>query len=144
MTRTGSAKRVDAGYAMGRLRKAVAFQEAAVVLAEQLDRILDADVIHTNVILALIAYSDAITAAYSGQANQKDHMAVVKLLRDTLGKALPDAQERRLTRLLGRKDEMSYGARIGRSDDIQQAIEHLDAFATWAREKLTERGITLT
>jgi len=143
MTRTGSSKRVDAGYALGRLRKAAAFQEAAAVLAEQLDRIHDADVIYANVVLALIAYTDAITAAFANVVNQKDHAAAAKLLRDTLGKALPDAQERRLIRLIGRKDEMSYGARIGRSDDIQQALGNLEEFAAWAREKLTERGVTL-
>jgi hypothetical protein len=143
MTRTGNTKRVDAAYAMGRLKKAVAFHELVALVAEHPERIYDADVIYTNVILALIAYTDAITAAFASVVNQKDHMSAVKLLRDTLGKALPDAQERQLTRLLGRKDEMSYGARIGKRNDIEQAVGHLDAFATWAREKLTERGITL-
>ena len=75
--------------------------------------------------------------------NQKDHAAATKLLRDILGKALPDAQERRLISLLGRKDEVSYGSRIGRPDAVGQTIEQLDAFAAWARAALVARNVSI-
>jgi hypothetical protein len=143
MSRTGSTKRVDAAYALGRLRKALAFHDVATLAAVHLDSSFDADAITTNVVLAMIAYTDAITAAYSGQVNQKDHQAAVKLLRDTLGKSLPDAQERRLNRMLGRKEEMSYGARLGRQADIQQAIDNLEEFAAWAKATLAAREISI-
>ena len=94
-------------------------------------------------ILAAIAYADAITAAYGGMVNQTDHRAATKLLRDTLGKTLPDAQERRFARLLGRKDEVSYGARPGRDDDASQTVEQLGEFATWARATLAARGVSI-
>jgi hypothetical protein len=61
--------------------------------------------------------------------NREDHIAAVKLLRYSLGKALPDGQERRLARLLGRKDEVTYGSRPGRADDAEQMIVQLDEYA---------------
>ncbi len=143
MTRTGSAKRVDGAYAFGRLRKAMAFHEVALLAVENMARVRDPDVVTSNVILAAIAYTDAITAAYGGLVNQKDHAAATKLLRDILGKALPDAQERRLAKLLGRKDEVSYGSRIGRSEEAGQTIEQLDAFAIWARATLLARHVSI-
>ena len=87
------------------------------------------DPVSSNAILAAIAYTDALTAAYQGRVNQRDHTAAVKLLRDALGKALPDAQERRLARLLGRKDEVHYGSRQGRGGDAEQILAALDEFA---------------
>jgi hypothetical protein len=143
MTRKGSTKRVDGAYAFGRLRKAIAFHEVAQLAVENMARVRDPDVVASNVILAAIAYADAITAAYGGLVNQRDHAAAVKLLRDMLGKALPDAQERRLARLLGRKDEVSYGSRIGRPEEAGQTIEHLDAFAIWARATLMARNVSI-
>jgi hypothetical protein len=143
MTRTGNAKRVDGAYAFGRLRKAMAFHEVARLALENMSRVGDPDAVTSNVILAAIAYTDAITAAYGGMVNQTDHRAATKLLRDTLGKALPDAQERRFARLLGRKDEVSYGARPGRDDDASQTVEQLGEFATWARATLAARGVSI-
>jgi hypothetical protein len=97
----------------------------------------------SNVNLAAIAYPDANTAAYGGMENQTDHRAATNQLRDTQGKALPDAQERRFARLLGRKDEVSYGARPGRDDDASQTLEQLGEFATWARATLAARGVSI-
>jgi hypothetical protein len=141
MTRTGAAKRVAASYALGRLRKAVAFHEVARIAAEQIERIGDPDPVLSNAILAAIAYTDAITAAFGGEVNSKDHAAAAKLLRDSLGAELPDAQERRLVRLLGSKDEVQYGARAGRRDHAAARIEDLEAFARWAVALLAERGL---
>jgi hypothetical protein len=68
---------------------------------------------------------------------------VVRLLRDVLGKALPTAQERRLDRLLGHKDEVQYGVRVGRSDDAEQTVEALEAFGSWARALLAARSVSI-
>ncbi len=133
MTRTGNSKRVETGHALGRLQKAVTFHEVAHIALENMSRVRDPDVVASNAILAAIAYTDALTAAYGERVSQKDHGAAVKLLRDTLGNALPDAQEGRLARLLGRKDEMHHGARIGRHDDATRMVNQLDEFANWAR-----------
>jgi len=144
MTRTGASKPADAGFALGRLRKAIAFEAAAGLAFEHLDRVRDTAPVSSNAILAAIAYADALTAAYGGRVNQQDHAAVVKLLRDALGKALPTAQERRLDRLLGHKDEVQYGVRVGRSDDAEQTIEALEAFGSWARALLAARSVSIT
>lgn len=141
MTRTGASKRVDAGHAAGRLRKAEAYHEVARLAAEHIGRIGHPDPVVSNAVLAAIGYTDALTAALGGRVNQKDHAAAAKLLRDTLGKALPDAQERRLARLLGRKDDAQYGARPGRSEEAGQVVGDLDAFAAWALGLLRDKGL---
>ena len=143
MTKTGNSKPVPSGYAVGRLRKAAGFHAIAHIGLELMADVGDPDVIVSNVSLAAIAYTDALTAEYGGRVNQKDHATIVKLLRDTLGKALPDAQERRLSRLLEHKDEIQYGARVGRSDDAARMVAQLDDFATWAKGLLAARGVKL-
>jgi hypothetical protein len=144
MTRKGPSRPVDATFAFGRLRKALAYHEVARLAFAYLDRVRDADAVASNAVLAAIAYTDAITAACGGRVNQKDHIASVSLLRDTLGKALPEAQERRLIRLLGRKDEIQYGARTGRMEDASQVITNLDEFSEWAKTVLLSRGVSVT
>jgi len=143
MTRTGTSKQVDSIFAIGRLRKAVAFHEVARLALEHIDRVGDPDPVASNAILAAIAYTDALTAAYGGRANQKDHASAVKLLRDTLGKALPDAQERRLSRLLARKDEVQYGSRAGRNPEAELIRESLDEYGIWARTMLAARSVSM-
>jgi hypothetical protein len=49
---------------------------------------------------------------------------------------LPDAQEKRLRRLLGEKDAAQYGARIKRVKEAQQLLRELEEFARWAEEEL--------
>jgi hypothetical protein len=63
MTRTGASKPVAAGFALGRLRKAIAFEAAARLAFDHLDRVLDPAPASSNAILAAIAYADALTAA---------------------------------------------------------------------------------
>jgi hypothetical protein len=72
MTRSGNVKRVDGAYAFGRLRKAMAFHEVSRLALENMSRVGDPDAITSNVILAVIAYTDGITAAYGGMVNQTD------------------------------------------------------------------------
>ncbi len=139
MTRTGPSKPVSPSYAHARLKKAEAFHEATRIIVEAGDRLHDDHVATTLAVLAAIAYVDALTAGFGGRVNQKDHMAAVKLLRDVLGNALPDDQERRLDRLLGRKDEAAYGVSIGRLGEAELVLEALNSFGTWARNKLITR-----
>ncbi len=143
MTRTGISKAVDPAHAFGRLRKAEAFHKASRLISDNIATVRDADVVTANAVLAAIAYTDALTATYGGRVNQKDHAAAVKLLRGVLGKALPDAQERRLARLLGRKDETAYGASIGRTEEAWQTVENLDQFGSWAKSMLAERKVVI-
>src|ERR1035437_1341338 len=93
MTRKGTAKSVDASFTDGRLRIARAFLKAArteTAMAEVADI---GNPIISQIVNAAIAFADALTARYAGRANQKDHAAAVKALRDALGNRLPVAQE---------------------------------------------------
>jgi hypothetical protein len=83
--------------------------------------------------LAAIACADALTAKYGGVMNQKNHAAIAKLLRATLGKQLPAAQAARLSRLLARKDEAQYGASAVRRADAARLLDDLNKFAEWPK-----------
>jgi hypothetical protein len=91
----------------------------------------------SQVVNAAIAYVDAVTTARLGRVNQQDHAAIHKLLRDALGERLPDAQARRLRRILDEKDPAQYGARLLRKADAVRLLEELETFASWAETELT-------
>jgi hypothetical protein len=140
MVRTGAAKSANKKFAVGRLRKAIAFQAALECIAAFRDDVGDVDVMVTLAILSAIAYTDAMTAAIDGKVNQKDHEAAPQLLRSVLGNALPEAQYKRLVKLLGQKDQVQYGAGIGRGDPAE-IVENLGQFAVFAIETLTRYGV---
>ena len=63
--------------------------------------------------------------------NRKDHQTAPRLLREVLGNALPDKQEKFFRRILGRKDEVNYGARSTSHDEASRLLAELDEFAAW-------------
>ncbi len=136
MTRAGPRKRVDAFYWQGRLRTAADFRAAAHEALPLAQPGQSGTPIASQVILAAIAYADALTAKGAQVINQQDHAAATRLLREVLGNRLTDAQERRLRRLLGRKDEVQYGVRAVTLDEARQMLEELDGFALWAEDLL--------
>lgn len=142
MTRTGAAKSVEASIAPGRLAKARAYHAVASMAAVLLEG-RDRDPVVGNAILAAIAYCDAITAAKVQRVSQQDHAAAVKLLRDALGNELPKSQETNLATLLGRKNEVQYGARPLASEAAEQALRRLDEFGAWAVETLRMMGVEM-
>jgi hypothetical protein len=141
MTRTGTSKTVGDGFAIGRLRKAIAFHAAAKLINNFQSDIQDVDVLASIAVLAVIAYTDAITARIDSKVNQADHSAAAKLLRDVLGKELPTAQFNRLRNMLSSKDEVHYGARTGRADP-EKTMADLDTYGAWAKEILRVKGLT--
>jgi hypothetical protein len=64
--------------------------------------------------------------------NKQDHASAPRLLREVLGNTLPERQEKFYRRLLGRKDEVNYGARCTSLDEAQLLLSELDEFAEWA------------
>lgn len=86
----------------------------------------------TLMVTAVIAYADAITAKLKGVVNKQDHQAASRLLRKALGNALPDKQEKFFRRLLGRKDEVNYGARSTTRGEAERLLAELDEFGAWA------------
>jgi prevent-host-death family protein len=69
----------------------------------------------------------------------KDHATAPALLRDCVGRDLPDGRLNDLKGLLSIKDEVRYGARLSRHDAASRAINQLGRFANrviaWPGEK---------
>lgn len=131
MTGKGPRKAVGEDHARARLLQAREFHESArslVTLAQGKSQ----NAAVTLMITAAIAYSDAITANARGVINQQDHQGAPRLLREVLGTLLPDKQEKFFRKLLGRKDEVSYGARSTTLEEAQRLLSELDDFALWA------------
>jgi hypothetical protein len=142
LARVGSTKAADKTFAIGRLRKARAYQRSLEKICRFADDIGDTDVIYNAAIMSAIAYTDAMTAAIDGRKNQKNHQDAPKLLKDALGNALPSAQYRRLVNLLGMKDQVSYGAGTGHENPAD-IVENLARFADFAEEILIGCGIEI-
>lgn len=130
MTSQGSRKRVDDGHSAARLLQGREFHHSArslVTLAES--KSYNGAI--TLTVAAGIAYADAVTSKVKGVVNKQDHQNAPKLLREALGTRLPDKHEKFYRRLLGRKDEVNYGARSTTLEEAQRLIVELDDFAAW-------------
>ena len=131
MTNKGPRRPAADGEWTGRLTQAREFHESArslVTLAE--NRSYNGAI--TLMVSAAIGYADAITARLKGVVNTQDHQAAARLLREALGNTLPDRQETFYRRLLGRKDEVNYGARSTTHSEAERLMAELDEFAAWA------------
>ena len=131
MTKKGPRKVAADGEWSGRRTQAREFHESArslVTLAES--KSYNGAI--TLMVAAAIGYADAITARHKGVVNKQDHQAAPRLLREVLGNSLPDRQEKFFRRLLGRKDEVNYGARSSSYEEAERLIAELDEFAAWA------------
>jgi uncharacterized protein (UPF0332 family) len=89
----------------------------------------------SHIVNAAIAFADALTALKKSERNQKDHQGLIKALRDAFGNELPKAQENHLGKILGIKDEVQYGARLGKIDQAKILLGHLERFAQWAEQQ---------
>ena len=137
MTRTGPAKPASSAASGLRLAKARAYHKSAQELFALTGEGELVDPVVSQTILAAIAYADALTAKFGGAINQKNHAAVVKLLRHALGGQLPKEQATRLERLISKKDEAQYGTAPIRRADAIKLLADLEKFAAWAELKLT-------
>jgi hypothetical protein len=131
MTAKGPRTAVDGGHGPARLLQAREFHESARILVT-LARSRSHNGAVTLMVTAAIAYSDAVTAKARGVVNQQDHRSAPRLLREALGSRLPVKQEKFFRKLLGRKDEVNYGARSTTLEEAQRLLAELDEFAAWA------------
>ena len=131
MNNQGPRTTVDATHAQGRLLQAREFHESArnLILLGQNQSYNGAV---TLMCMAAIGYADSVTAKVRGLVNKQDHQRAPRLLRETLGNRLPDKQEKFFRRLLGKKDEVSYGARSTTFEEAERLLAQLDDFAAWA------------
>ena len=130
MTNQGSRRAAGEGERSGRLTQAREFHESARSLVTLAQNTSYNGAI-TLMVTAAIGYADAITASRKGVVNRKDHQTAPRLLREVLGNALPDKQEKFFRRILGRKDEVNYGARSTSHDEAARLLAELDVFAAW-------------
>ena len=129
MTGQGPRKSVGHDHWKGRLIQAREFRESARSLVTlEASRTYNPAI--TLMVASAIAY--AITAKRKGVINKQDHAAAPRLLREVLGNTLPERQEKFYRRLLGRKDEVNYGARSTSLEEAQHCLSALDEFADWA------------
>ena len=131
MTNQGPRRKAADGEWSGRLVQAREFHDSArslVTLASS--KSYNAAI--TLQVTAAMAYADAITAKRRGVVNKQDHQSSPRLLREVLGSTLPDKHEKFFRRLLGRKDEVNYGARSTTRDEAARLLAELDEFAAWA------------
>ncbi|WP_157266706.1 hypothetical protein [Azohydromonas aeria] len=131
MTNQGARRAAADGEWSGRLTQAREFHESARMLVTLAGNSSYNGAI-TLMVTAAIGYADAITANRKGVVNRKDHQAAPRLLREVLGNALPEKQEKFFRRMLGRKDEVNYGARSTTHEEAQRLLAELDDFAAWA------------
>lgn len=131
MTNQGPRKTVDAVHSSARLLQAREFHESARSLVTLGHSKSDNGAI-TLIVTAAIAYGDAVTAKARGVVSKQDHQSAPKLRREVLGNRLPDKQEKFFRKLLGRKDEVNYGARSTTLEEAQRLLVELDEFAAWA------------
>lgn len=128
MTNQSPRKTVDVFYWSQRLETARAFLRSAqqdVVLAEPGQNMSPAV---SQIVLSAIAFGDSLTAKRANVVNQQDHSAAPKLLREKLGNALPQAQERRYRRLLSHKDAVAKPVTLS---DAKMLLAELDEFSNW-------------
>ena len=135
MTAQGPRKPVGDTHSNGRLHQAREFRESARSLVT-LEGSSTYNPAIALMVACAIAYADAITAKRQGVVNTQDHASAPRLLREVLGNKLPDRQEKFYRRLLGRKDEVNYGARSTSLDEAQRLLSDLDVFAEWAESEL--------
>lgn len=131
MTKQGPRRAASDGEWEGRRTQAREFHESARSLVT-LANSTSYNSAFTLMVTAAIAYADAITAKQKGVVNKQDHQSASRLLREVLGNAFPDKQERFFRRLLGRKDEVNYGARSTTREEAERMMTELDEFAAWA------------
>ena len=135
MTGQGPRKPVGDGHWNGRLHQAREFRESARSLVT-LEGSSTYNPAIALMVACAIAYADAITAKRQGVVNTQDHASAPRLLREVLGNKLPDRQEKIYRRLLGRKDEVNYGARSTSLEEAKRLLSDLDVFAEWAESEL--------
>ena len=135
MTKQGPRRKVADGEWTGRRTQARAFHESARSLVT-LAKGTSYNGAIALMVSAGIAYADAITAKRKGVVNQQDQQTAPRLLREVLASTLPDGHDKFFRRLLGRKDEVNYGARSTSLDEAARLLGELDEFAAWVEAVL--------
>lgn len=138
MNTKGPRKRIPDTYWPSRLDAAKAYLEDARNLIELASEGQNCNPILSLIPLCAIAYADCLTAKFGSLINQQDHAMAPRVLRDVLGNRLPNEQEKRLVRLIRRKDEANYGARRSTLPEARALFADLEIFEAWAQDLLDQ------
>jgi len=134
MIRKGTRRAVDAEHWRGRLDVAQAYLKVAEDALELADPGQNCIPIVGNIALGAIAYSDSLTARFAQVTNTTDHAQAPKLLKEVLGDRLPQAQQTRLSRLIGRKDEAHYGPHHLTRSEARKVFDDFQKLAIWVED----------
>ncbi|MBY0491357.1 MAG: hypothetical protein K2R93_16050 [Gemmatimonadaceae bacterium] len=137
MVRQGKVAIAD-GQAWGSRRQdAQAFRKAAETLEAVAEEGQNCNPIIVLIIHAAIAYGDALTARFGGTVNRGNHDDLWRRVKQAMKGRADEPQISRLKDLLGNKTAYSYGAKIGRLNDMREMLKQLKRFELWAEEQLT-------
>lgn len=94
----------------------------------------------SEAVLAVIAYSDAITVQRGGRTNANDHSTLPRLIEQLLGVTEIDHEQMaRLGRILRDQHRAQYGGAQWSQDDAEHYLTQAKRFINWARRVLAER-----
>ena len=86
---------------------------------------------------AAIAYTDALTIAYGGvKSGEGEHLRAVDVLKDVLGTRADAGAVRVLTRVLQKKDAVSYQGEYYTMAEARTLVEQAQEYARWAEPLL--------
>lgn len=138
MAKRTTKKNVDHELWRARLDKAILFQRQAQNNYDLLDEAADATGVLSDVILAAIAFGDALTIKALGQTNKDNHTNLPALIRQSLGNRASASQITILTKLLTLKSEVQYGHKRIPVNRAKQSLENLEKFSIWVQQMLKE------
>lgn len=86
---------------------------------------------------AVIAYTDALTIAHGGvKSGEGEHLRAVDVLKDILGTRADAGAVRVLTRVLQKKDAVSYQGEYYTVAEARTLVEQTQEYARWAEALL--------
>lgn len=136
MTRTDRVKRVDPARAARYAEVGRRLVHAGRTMVNHADR-QHASAIAILAVHAVIAYADAVTIHFGGRkSTSTDHSAVCKLLRETLGNRLPDAQAKLIARVVSEKDQFEYQGYVATWAEATALLQRAERVGAWVEEVL--------
>lgn len=141
MTRRIQQKRVERSRAANYLRVGKGLMESGEALAD----LADEDDHYGNAVAiiaihAVIAHADALCVAFAEvKSGSGDHRDAADVLREALGPAADAGRIRDMTRILGRKDQVSYAGQHFTVADAKRLLEATREFCTWAAQLYARR-----
>jgi hypothetical protein len=134
--RTGPIVKIDNSKWSGRRGNARAFLKAALDLLALANEGDNGNPIMSQALLAVIAYSDALTIKIAGIKNAQDHTVLPATLSKTLQGRSDPKQIERLKRMISEKNSIQYDQVTTTLHEARTYVQQAQRFAQWAEAKL--------